>query len=90
MKIVHFAIGRLCDFDIENKRYHHWTKIRELRVAIAQADPLITRVDTEDLNDGQNGLGRPIIDDLHYSVEGCKALGGRFTKEAIERGAFKT
>lgn len=80
---VLFVIGRLSDFDMENKRYPHWTKVREEQVAVAKADPSIAWVDTDDLNDGKNRQGKTIKDDLHYSVEGYKVLGERFAKESM-------
>jgi len=81
---VNFVIGRLSDFDIGNKRYPHWTMVREAQVEVAEADPRGAWVDTDDLNDGKNRAGKDISNDLHYSVEGYKVLGQRFAEEAIE------
>jgi len=72
---IRFVIGRLSDFDNENKRYGHWTKVREAQVKVAEADKLGAWVDTDDLNGDKN--------DLHYTKEGYKVLGERFAKEAI-------
>ena len=37
-KDIHFVIGRLSDFDMENKRYQHWTKVREVQVELVEID----------------------------------------------------
>lgn len=81
---VNFVIGRLSDFDLENKKCLHWTKVREAQVLVAKEDPRGDWVDTDDLNDGKNKRGQQIKDDLHYSVEGYKTLGRRFADKSIE------
>ena len=81
---VNFVIGRLSDYDMENKRYPHWTKIREIQVALADSNPKFAWVNTDDLNDGKNRRGKEISNDLHYSGEGYKILGKRFAEKAIE------
>lgn len=80
---INFVIGRLSDFDMENKRYPHWTMVRDAQVAVAEADPRGAWVDTDNLNDGKDKRGKEIKDDLHYSVEGYKTLGQRFADKAI-------
>lgn len=82
-KDINFVIGRISDFDMGNKRYPHWTKVRKAQVAVAQADPRGEWVDTDDLNDGKNRKGKQISNDLHYSVQGYKTLGKRFADKAI-------
>lgn len=72
---IDFVIGRLSDFDMANERYPHWTKIREVQVQVAEADPSAEWVDTDDLNDPSNGL--------HYSKDGYTQLGARFAEKAI-------
>lgn len=81
---VNLVIGRLSDFDMANKRYPHWTKIREVQVAVAEKHPRGGWVDTDDLNDGLNRKGKEIKDDLHYSAEGYKTFGLRLANEAIK------
>lgn len=81
---VGFVIGRLSDFDMQNKRYPHWTKIRDIQVKVAENHPRSAWVDTDDLNDGLNRRGKPIKDDLHYSADGYKTLGKRFADKAIQ------
>ncbi len=81
---VHFIIGRLSDFDLENKKYPHWTKIREIQVKVADSNPQFDWVDSDDLNDGKNRQGKPIENDLHYSAEGYKTLGKRFADKALK------
>jgi len=80
---VNFVIGRLSDFDLQNKRYPHWTMIREIQVKVAESDPRFAWVDTDDLNDGKNRRGKAISNDLHYSAEGYKTLGKRFAEKAL-------
>lgn len=74
---VRFVIGRLSDFDMEDKRHPHWPMVRDEQVALAESDPLGAWVDTDDLND-KNGK-----DDLHYTRDGYKELGQRFADKAI-------
>ena len=81
---LNVVIGRLSDFDMNNQRYRDWTKIREVQVKLAESHEEYRWVDTDDLNDGVNANGKPISDDLHYSVEGYKTLGNRFAEQAIE------
>ncbi len=81
---IHFVIGRLSDFDMSNAKYPHWTMVRKAQVETADADPRGAWVDTDDLNDGTNGNGKLIKNDLHYSVEGYNILGKRFAEKAIE------
>ena len=81
---VNFVIGRLSDFDMENKRAPHWTMVREVQVKVADSNPRFAWVDTDDLNDGKNRKGKPIQNDLHYSGEGYKILGKRFASKALE------
>lgn len=80
---VFFVIGRLSDFDMANKTYPHWTKIRGIQVEVAGSDPKFSWVDTDDLNDGMNRGGKPIENDLHYSGEGYKTFGKRMAEKAI-------
>jgi len=69
------VIGRLSDFDNANKRYPHWTKVREAQVRVAEAHPRGAWVDTDDLNGPKNAL--------HYTRDGYKQLGERFARKAV-------
>ena len=80
---INCVIGRLSDFDMANKRYPDWTIVREAQVEFAKTTPRCVWVDTDDLNDGMNRRGKPIKDDLHYSVKGYESLGRRFAHKAI-------
>ncbi|MFT4549608.1 MAG: lysophospholipase L1-like esterase, partial [Verrucomicrobiales bacterium] len=75
-KDINFVIGRLSDFDNENKRYPHWTRVREEQVKLAEGDAVGEWVDTDDLNGKGNGL--------HYDKEGYRVLGERFAEKAIK------
>ena len=81
---VHFIIGRLSDFDLENKKYPHWTRIRDIQVEVAGTSLRFDWVNTDDLNDGTNRKGKEIENDLHYSAEGYKTLGKRFAMKALQ------
>lgn len=81
---INFVIGRLSDFDLGNKRYPDWTKIRDVQVQVAKDHPRGAWVDTDDLNDGLNRGGKEIKNDLHYSAEGYVTFGNRLAEEAIK------
>lgn len=83
-KDINFVIGRLSDFDMNNKRYAHWTKIRDVQVEFAKKYPRGAWVDTDDLNDGKNRRGKEIKDDLHYSADGYVTFGKRLADAAIK------
>jgi len=83
-KDMAFIIGRLSDFDLNNKRYRHWTKVRKAQVKVADSSPKFFWVDTDDLNDGKNRRGKDIKNDLHYSAEGYKTLGKRFAEACLK------
>lgn len=78
---INFVIGRLSDFDMEDKKYPHWTMVRKAQVDLAESDSRGAWVDTDDLNNkGANGEKN----DLHYTKDGYKILGERFAEKAIE------
>lgn len=79
-----FFIGRLSDFDMSNKRYPHWTMVREAQERVANSNNNFFLVNTDDLNDGLNRKGKEIKNDLHYSAEGYKELGRRFAKACLK------
>jgi hypothetical protein len=83
-KDINFVIGRLSDFDMNNKRYPHWTKVREVQVKLAEASPRGAWINTDDLTDGVDRGGKPIHNDLHMSGEGYKIMSQRFAYRAIE------
>lgn len=82
-KDLHVVIGRLSDFDLKNKRYPHWTKVRETQVKFAKSLPSGAWINTDDLNDGVNSRGKQISNDLHMSVGGYKTMGERFALAGI-------
>lgn len=73
---INVVIGRLSDFDMENKRYPHWTKIRKVQVRLAKRNPKWNWVDTDAWNGEKN--------DLHYTKDGYIQLGAAFAKSALE------
>jgi len=72
---INFVIGRLSDFDINNKKYPHWTMIRDIQVSIMAENPDGAWVDTDYFNGANNNL--------HYSKEGYKLLGKMFAQKSI-------
>ena len=80
---INVVIGRLSDFDMSNKNYPHWTFVRDAQMCVAQKLPRCAWVNTDDLNDGFNGSGEEIKNDLHYSAAGYQILGHRFAQNAI-------
>ena len=78
---INFVIGRLSDFDMDNKRYPHWTMVRDAQVKVAEDDSQGAWVDTDDLND--KGTPEKVKHDLHYTKDGYKTLGKRFADKAI-------
>lgn len=81
LESLNFVIGRICDFDMENRSYPHWTKIREIQVQLAEEAPNGAWVDTDDLNGGKPGQ---VGGALHYTKAGYAVLGERFAAKAIE------
>ena len=77
-------IGRLSDFDMQNKRYPHWTMVREVQVKVAESNSRFSWANTDDLNDGDNRKGKTIKNDLHFPAEGYKTLGKRFAESALK------
>lgn len=73
---MNIVIARLCDhLDTEA-----WNSVREVQVAIAEADGSGAWVDCDDLNDKEKkGVMR---NDLHYTKEGYAVLGRRYARQA--------
>jgi hypothetical protein len=80
---IHFVIGRLNDFDLEDKNYSHWSLVRNAQVKVADADPLGAWVNTDDLNDLKLAGGK-VRNDIHCTEAGYQILGKRFADKAIE------
>jgi hypothetical protein len=81
---IYFVIGRLSDFDMQNMKYPHWTKIRDIQVKVANSNPRFDWINTDDLNDGIIRQGKEIDDDLHMSESGYKIMGERFATKSIQ------
>ena len=75
-----FVIGRLSDYDMQDRKCKHWTMIRKIQVKLAEDDPKGEWVDNDDLNEkGSEGTRAG----LHYTNDGYKILGERFAEKAI-------
>lgn len=81
---INFVIGRISDYDMENKTYPHWTFIRKIQEKVANSNPRFSWINTDDLNDGVNQKGQQITNDLHMSVNGYVIMGERFAEKAVE------
>lgn len=81
---IFFVIGRLSDFQMNNRNFPHWTMVRDAQVEVAESTPLGRWINTDDLNDGINPQGREIQDDLHYSADGYAIMGQRFAHQALQ------
>lgn len=75
---MYFVIGRLSDFGKPDQQ--NWQHVREIQVALADADARGAWVDCDDLNDKEkNGQKR---NDLHYTREGYQTMGYRMARQA--------
>ena len=83
-KDINFIIGRLSDYDMQNKNYPHWTMIRDIQVKVAESNLRFDWINTDDLNDGVNRKGKEIKNDLHMSAEGYIIMGKRFADKSIK------
>ena len=81
---INFIIGRLSDFDMPNKKFIHWTMIRDIQVKVAESNPRFDWINTDDLNDGLNREGKEVKNDLHLSAEGYVIMGKRFADKSIK------
>jgi len=80
---IHFILGRLNDFDMNNENFPHWTMIRDIQMKVASSHPKFDWVNTDDLNDGVNRNGTILNNDLHMSEKGYEILGKLFAEKAI-------
>ncbi|MEY3395780.1 MAG: hypothetical protein RL346_2017 [Verrucomicrobiota bacterium] len=69
---VKVVIGRLSD---HANGKNHWDNVRTAQVEMAKTDPLVSWVDTDDLNGPNDGL--------HYTKAGYTELGKRFALSAL-------
>jgi hypothetical protein len=81
---IYMIIGRLTDFDMQNEKWPHWTKIRDIQVKVGESNPKFAWINTDDLNTGIDNNGKEVTNDLHLTKEGYKILGERFAEKAIE------
>ena len=81
---ANLVVGRLSDFGLDKKNIPDWIVVRDQQMKLAEANPNMSWVDTDDLNDGKNRRGKEISNDLHYSADGYTELGRRFAAAAIE------
>jgi hypothetical protein len=77
-----FAALLLCGSAHAGKEVHlfilsgHWDMVREAQVKVAEDDPRVAWIDTDDLNGKKDGL--------HYDKAGYAELGKRFAEAALK------
>ena len=67
------VLGRISDHFLGQPS---WDAVRKAQETASNTDPLVTWVDTDDLNGEGNGM--------HYTKDGYRILGERFAAKAIE------
>lgn len=80
---MNIVVGRLNDFDLANKNYKDWTKVRAAQVKVASELKNIYWIDTDDLNDGYNKKKQAPQNTLNMTKPGFKELGFRFAEASI-------
>lgn len=80
---VNVVIGRLSDFDMDNKQYPHWIRVRKAQEAVLKKIPRSALVNTDDLNDVKQEGSDETVNDLHYTKEGYDEFGKRLAAKAI-------
>jgi len=81
---INVIIGRISDYDLDNKKFQDWTMVRNIQVKVAESYPRGAWINTDDLNDGLSRDGIIVNNDLHYSKHGYEVLGKRFAEKAID------
>jgi hypothetical protein len=81
---INVIIGRISDYDMQNREFPHWTLVRNEQIKFSENYPRSSWFDTDDLNDGLDRLGKQVTNDLHYSKIGYEILGKRFADHAIQ------
>ena len=82
-KDIRFVLGRLSDYSLDSGKHPQWQTMRDLQVAYAEADPLGTWVDTDDLNDKTDPKTGKARNDVHYTRDGYRVFGERLAEKAI-------
>lgn len=80
---LNLVIGRINDFDMANKSYKHWTKIRDIQVKLAVELDNAFWLDTDDLNDRYSKKLQGIQNSFGMSGKGYHELGYRFAQASI-------
>ena len=79
---IHFVIGRLSDYTLDNNKHPEWPTMRKLQEDYANASPFGAWVNTDDLNNMERN-GQP-HNDVHYTGDGYRIFGERLAEKAIE------
>lgn len=81
---VNFILGRISDWDMENKVYPDWTLVREEQVRYAESNAKTEWIDTDEFNSGYSEFEqREFKEDLHYSTEGYRKFSQLLADRAI-------
>jgi Carbohydrate esterase, sialic acid-specific acetylesterase len=76
VKEIHTIIGRLSDSGVGDK---DWDQIRAIQQKLGESGPRSAWINTDDLNDGDNGKNN-----LHYSKAGYDLLAKRYVEKVKE------
>jgi hypothetical protein len=77
---MHFVIGRISDHGLVGDSAAGWKEVRSIQQRIAEADPLGSWIDTDDLNGGDEQRPQGY---LHYPPHESITLGERFAEAAL-------
>lgn len=78
---LNVVIGRISDHSPGEQFNDAWQRVREIHVAVAEADPHGAWVDTDDCND-KTKQDRA-VNDLHYTADGYDLFGRRLARQAV-------
>ncbi|WP_017446714.1 sialate O-acetylesterase [Gayadomonas joobiniege] len=79
---MNVVLGRINDFDLANKNYKHWSKIRAAQVKVASELNNIYWIDTDDLNNRYDQKTQQQVNGLNMTKQGFVELGFRFAEAA--------
>ena len=72
---INVIIGRLSDFGVKRRPSAAWKELRNVQMSLADENPRVVWVDTDDLNGKK--------DELHYvRPDGYRKLGERYVEAA--------
>jgi len=82
IEAMHVVIARLSDYGLHTDKKESWTRMRQVQMELADADPLACWVDTDDLNGSTESAPQG---ELHYPREQYPKLGARLAEAALRQ-----